>query len=131
MYNGSFYPEIFSGSGYVMSRTTAECLLEEGLKLPYFHLEDVFVTGFAAEKCNVQRIHHTGFHPSEMKRHKTNCANDILYHYIDTPGKLVLFNKFTSRQYRLKIICAVNFFAFLIILIIFFIFKKSEAIKIH
>ena len=38
MYNGTDYPEILSGSGYVMSRSAAECLYDEGLTLPFFHL---------------------------------------------------------------------------------------------
>ncbi len=61
MYNGRRYPEILSGSGYVMSRSAAECLYREGLKLPFFHLEDVLVTGFAAEQCNLDRLHNDGF----------------------------------------------------------------------
>ena len=131
MYNGSFYPEIFSGSGYIMSKSAAQCLFHEGLKLPYFHLEDVFVTGFAAEKCQVKRIHHSGFHPSLEKRRKINCANDILYHYIDTHGKMDLFNKFTLKSYRLKVIIAILVSSCLIINFLIFVFRKSESIKIH
>ena len=45
MYDGKKYPNILSGSGYVMTRSVAKCLYEAALMLPYLHLEDVLVTG--------------------------------------------------------------------------------------
>ena len=45
MYDGKYYPQILSGSGYVMTRSVAKCLYEAALMLPYLHLEDVLVTG--------------------------------------------------------------------------------------
>ena len=39
MYNGKHYPPMLSGSGYVMSRSTAACLYSQALQLPFFHLE--------------------------------------------------------------------------------------------
>ena len=33
------------------------CLYQEGLKLPYFFIEDVFITGFAADRCLVPKKH--------------------------------------------------------------------------
>ena len=39
MYNRENYPNILSGSGYVLSRSAAVCLYEEALNTPYFHLE--------------------------------------------------------------------------------------------
>ena len=48
LFNGSRYPVILSGSGYVTTRPAAQCLFNESMSLPFFHLEDVFLTGFAA-----------------------------------------------------------------------------------
>ena len=45
MYDGKYYPQILSGSGYVMTRAVAKCLYKASLMLPYLHLEDVLVTG--------------------------------------------------------------------------------------
>ena len=45
MYNGKYYPQILSGSGYVMTRSAAECIYNTALMFPYFHLEDVLITG--------------------------------------------------------------------------------------
>ena len=33
------------------------CLYQEGLKLPYFFIEDVFITGFVADRCLVPKKH--------------------------------------------------------------------------
>ncbi len=55
LFNGSRYPVILSGSGYITTRPAVECIYAEALTLPFFHLEDVFVTGFSAENCGVSR----------------------------------------------------------------------------
>ena len=39
MYNGPIYPSMLSGSGYVLSRKSAECMYKEALQIPYFNLE--------------------------------------------------------------------------------------------
>ena len=104
MYNGSHYPEILSGSGYVMSKLAAQCLYQEGLKLPYFHLEDVFVTGFAAQSCHIKRIHNKGFHPYNEGKHVVKSSNDILYHYIDEKGKTYFYKTFVTKNINFKIV---------------------------
>ena len=45
MYNGTYYPHYLSGSGYVMTRSVAKCLYKTALMFPYFHIEDVLITG--------------------------------------------------------------------------------------
>ena len=91
MYNGEFYPAMLSGSGYVMSRDAASCLYTEALKLPFFHLEDVLVTGFAAEACGIERRHHKGFRhlPVKLQRIKDT---DIILHYRGLRGKANLYH---------------------------------------
>ena len=39
MYKGNTYPKLLSGSGYVFTKATPNCLYKESLKIPYFHLE--------------------------------------------------------------------------------------------
>ena len=43
IYNGERYPQMLSGSGYVMSRNAAECIYRKALDIPYFHLEVKFL----------------------------------------------------------------------------------------
>ena len=64
LYNGSRYPVILGGSGYVTTRPAAKCLFSESMKLPFFHLEDVFLTGFAAENCAIPRYGFFKLRPS-------------------------------------------------------------------
>ena len=83
---------ILSGSGYVTTRPAAKCLLENALNLPFFHLEDVFLTGFAAENCVISRFHCDGFHPNAV--HFTDLKEtDILWHYLgqnlEMPGDVL------------------------------------------
>ena len=54
MFDGREYPYMASGAGYVMDYDTARCLHREVMKLPFFHLEDVLVTGFGAQACKVK-----------------------------------------------------------------------------
>ena len=124
MYNGSYYPEILSGSGYVMSKSAAQCLFQEGLKLPYFHLEDVFVTGFAAQICHSQKIHNNGFHPYKEKRHRVNKSKDILYHYIDLHQKDFYFKKFVSKGVNFTIVIVIFSVTVLFLVILSFLLCK-------
>ena len=61
MYNGNDYPSYLAGMGYVLSRSSAECIYKKALDTPYFHLEDVYVTGFVAQLCKIKRIDNPGF----------------------------------------------------------------------
>ena len=55
-----------------MSREAAKCLYSEALKLPFFHLEDVFLTGFAAEVISEWLMQKSIFMVNEdmVARHK-------------------------------------------------------------
>ena len=49
----SFYL-LYSGTGYLMSCSTAMALYTASLDTPLFHLEDIFVTGILASKVNIR-----------------------------------------------------------------------------
>ena len=71
------------------SRPAAECIFKEAMNLPFFHLEDVFLTGFAAENCGINKIHTETFHPLPVKTKEGHAIvnvqkTDILWHYMDT-----------------------------------------------
>ena len=42
----AMYRDFFSGAGYIMPWWTLSCLYQQSLKLPYFFVEDVFLTGW-------------------------------------------------------------------------------------
>ena len=41
-------------------------------------MEDIFITGFAAQKCDIRRLHNSKF--SEIYDGKINCTEHITYH---------------------------------------------------
>jgi len=106
LYNGSRYPVILGGSGYVTTRPAAKCLFNESMKLPFFHLEDVFLTGFAAENCAIPRFHTDGFHPNAV--HFADLKEeDILWHYLNTKSvthmhRIFMYNDLLREHQNLK-----------------------------
>lgn len=52
MYDKDTYPNYLSGTGYVMSVDVALRLYNASLRIPLFHLEDVFVTGNKLSRMN-------------------------------------------------------------------------------
>merc|ERR1711962_428302 len=106
LYNGSRYPVILGGSGYVTTCPAAKCLFSESMKLPFFHLEDVFLTGFAAENCAIPRFHTDGFHPNAV--HFADLKEeDILWHYLNTKSvthmhRIFMYNDLLREHQNLK-----------------------------
>lgn len=45
MYSEKIYPNYLSGTGYVMSIDVVPKLYQAALRVPIFHLEDVYITG--------------------------------------------------------------------------------------
>lgn len=44
---------LFSATG--MSLKTAQCIYEKSLEVPFFHISNVFMTGFVAQACHIPR----------------------------------------------------------------------------
>ncbi|XP_059085832.1 uncharacterized protein LOC131882637 [Tigriopus californicus] len=89
MFNGGLYPFTVSGAGYLMNLAAARCIYKEVLKLPFFHLEDVLITGFGAQNCNITLEHSSKIKtgPPEME---DLLPNDVLVHYVKSRSKNVL-----------------------------------------
>jgi len=60
MYNQSHYPSYMCGACYIMTYSAVECLLRKSMDVLYFHLEDVYLTGFTASVCNITREYVSG-----------------------------------------------------------------------
>lgn len=65
MFREGKYPNYLSGTGYVYSGDLVERLFKAALAAPYFHLEDVFLTGLCARSIGVRPVDNVGFsyHP--------------------------------------------------------------------
>ncbi len=70
---------------YLLPRATWPCLFLESLRLPYLHIEDVFVSGFSAARCGFPRRHFDGFH----------CG---LFPVMGGPGRSRPFSTWVRRQ---------------------------------
>ena len=63
------------------------CLYRAALLLPFFHLNDVFLTGFCADLCRVPRIHNwLGVSP-EGRPVETVSQLDVFIHYVGEEDK--------------------------------------------
>ncbi|TRY79589.1 hypothetical protein TCAL_11737 [Tigriopus californicus] len=72
-----------------INQKAARCIYKEVLKLPFFHLEDVLITGFGAQNCNITLEHSSKIKtgPPEME---DLLPNDVLVHYVKSRSKNVL-----------------------------------------
>merc|ERR1711997_1198106 len=52
-YDAASYPPFVTGPSYLVSRSAVDLLVSGALQRPFFHLEDVFVTGIVAEEVGV------------------------------------------------------------------------------
>ena len=77
MYNKDQYPTYLSGPAYLVHRSSAECILQQAKHVPLFALEDIYITGFVAQECNILRLNHPGFHTHSKE---FDFDNDITNH---------------------------------------------------
>ncbi|XP_059157869.1 beta-1,3-galactosyltransferase 1-like [Physella acuta] len=71
-FNGSVYPNFVSGTAYALTTPAAKLLYEASMRVPFFWLEDVYLTGFCAVLANVTIIHSPLF--SLYKLSTSGCA---------------------------------------------------------
>lgn len=71
-FNEKVYPKYVSGTAYAMTGNAAPDLFEASLLLPFFWLEDVFVTGLCARQAGIPRISDGKF--TYAKRTPSGCV---------------------------------------------------------
>ncbi|CAG9854127.1 unnamed protein product [Phyllotreta striolata] len=87
MYNGTYFPNFLSGTGYVMSMDVTRKLYNSAMTIPFIHLEDVYFTGLCAQR--------SGITPNTLFEFSTGYVDDnscdinhlITMHYV-TPEKM-------------------------------------------
>ena len=76
------FPQFIAGAGYLVERQNAECLFSASQTVSIIHLEDVYITGLCALKCNLKRIHHAGFKARKDATTQLLISPfDVLIHY--------------------------------------------------
>ena len=78
MYKHGYFPKFVSGSGYLVSKKAAKCLLNISKSIPIIHLEDVYITGICAHFCKIPREHHKGFRAKRMKNGLQNYKIKVI-----------------------------------------------------
>lgn len=102
MFDGEYYPNYLSGTAYIFTFDTARALYEESLRTQVFHLEDVYLTGFVAERIKMRRSHHPLFF-YQYNKDKCSLRGMISQHQI-TPMEMTEAYNFVT---NLTIHCAV------------------------
>lgn len=87
MFDGEYYPCYLSGTAYIFTFDTAQALYEESLKTQVFHLEDVFLTGFVAERIKMRQTHHPLFFYEFIPKDTCFMRGMISQHQI-TPNEM-------------------------------------------
>ena len=104
IYPSETFPNALSGSGYMMRSHVAKCVYEKGLNIPFVNLEDIFITGLAAEKCkgegvvlrNSPRFHYMGRHLCLVKKY------DILVHRLKKSQEMINVHDRLHKRLRCK-----------------------------
>ena len=81
--------------------STVDCLYHQALSTPLLHLEDVFLTGILADKCNVARETTNLIFPNRMSSSALmalGTTNFALVHYVHEQMKLDLHRRLYERD---------------------------------
>jgi len=78
------FPPMCSGTGYIMSRDVVQLILRKSLNVPFFHLEDVYIS-LCIQKTDVTSVKLAGF--SNLRTKFEDCDlyknNVITSHYMN------------------------------------------------
>jgi hypothetical protein len=85
VYPGTFLPDFCTGPAYLMTSDVVPALLEEALKLKYMKLEDVVITGIAAQNAKVRLVDVPEFKNDSPKRNPTPCLLEQTIAFHDIP----------------------------------------------
>lgn len=92
LYSGEYYPDYLSGTAYLFTYDTAKLLYNGSISTPLFHLEDVYLTAFVAEKVKLKRTHHPLFFYQYNSKDKCSARGMLSQHQITPSEMQELFN---------------------------------------
>ena len=81
IYKPDTFPNAVSGSGYIISSSILNCIYHQGLDTNYINLEDIFITGLSASKCNVTLKNSPWFNYTGKKMSRIR-GQDVLIHNV-------------------------------------------------
>ena len=68
-------------------RSILPCLYQESFNIPYFFIEDVFIGGFAADRCYLNKKDLRGYSPLGKETEEAGYDKDLLIHYVNHDSK--------------------------------------------
>lgn len=96
------YPQYMSGTSYVISGDIVPRLYEVSLTVPFFWLEDVYITGLCRRKIRANAVNDFGF--TYAKRATTGCAyRHVISGHNNTPQDILkIWKEITDSNLKCK-----------------------------
>ncbi|XP_041452234.1 beta-1,3-galactosyltransferase 5-like [Drosophila obscura] len=101
-YRGAVYPPFTTGPAYLLTGDIVHELYMHSLRTFYFHLEDVFITGFVAKHLMIRRVHTFYFRNRRIPFHPCNIRNAISVHMIKENEQYDLWRKLMDSTIKCK-----------------------------
>ncbi|XP_033235261.1 beta-1,3-galactosyltransferase 5-like [Drosophila pseudoobscura] len=101
-YGYSVYPPFTTGPAYLLTGDTVHDLYVHSLRTYYFHLEDVFMTGFVASRLKIKRVHSGYFRNRRISLHPCSIRHTISAHMIRESEQYDLWRKLMASTVRCK-----------------------------
>lgn len=100
IYSQETFPKAVSGCGYIITKAKIDCIFKSGLQTPYLNLEDIFITGLAASKCDVHLRNSLWFsrwprNPKQIDR------KDLLIHNLKSDDIFLKTHESFQKIYKL------------------------------
>ncbi|XP_064479430.1 beta-1,3-galactosyltransferase 1-like [Ornithodoros turicata] len=80
MYKSEVLPDLLFGPAYMFTGDCAPALYNLSFTVPFFCLEDVYLTGMVAKKAGIRLIHHAGFSNKLSPITQRNGSRQITSH---------------------------------------------------
>lgn len=100
-FNGSVYPNFATGPAYMITGDAVKPLLDSALSGTPIYLEDVYVTGIAAERAGVRRLNHALMKNVKLKVDACSFRRFITSH-MHSPDDIVRLWDVVYDPYELK-----------------------------
>lgn len=93
-YPDVYYPMYCGGPAYVLSQSAVRKVVEVSTNIRFFHLEDVFVTGFCREAASIRYLQIPGVLTSLQRLSNCDLRYSVLnIHQVGTREMVALWNK--------------------------------------
>ncbi|BFF94611.1 beta-1-3-galactosyltransferase 5-like [Drosophila madeirensis] len=109
-YGGAIYPPFTTGPAYLLTGDILHELYVHSLRTYYFHLEDVFITGFVAKRLMIRRVHAGYFRNRRIPFNPCNIRNSISVHMIKENEQYDLWRKLMDSTVKCKSIAKYQIF---------------------